>query len=142
MPNQRAAGQKLVAFPASDTFIAELDQAYRGCGYGDRSKFIRDAIVEKLRRAKVPIDAALALAPSRLGVGGKPTHRPQDAASSKVIPTQEEIAGLQAAAEIDAQTAKLPQPSASEPKQKPDASPVATGKQSGAKRPRRRKAQG
>ncbi len=56
-------------------FAEEVAEALKVLGYGNRSDFIRDAIVEKLRREGYEVDAAIAAAPSRIGKGGRPTHR-------------------------------------------------------------------
>jgi len=53
MPNQRAAGQKLLNFPAKEKFITEIDRGVEKSGLGDRSKFVREAIVEKLERLEL-----------------------------------------------------------------------------------------
>jgi hypothetical protein len=64
-----------------ETFIAVLDGALPSLGYGDRSSFIRDAILEKMERDGVqnpdtkPLDSALASSPTRMGKGGRPTHQ-------------------------------------------------------------------
>jgi hypothetical protein len=65
MPNQRAEGQKMLPVMASKEFIRVLDNGLRRAGYSTRSQFIRDAIVEKLERAGIPVPGSLSLAPSR-----------------------------------------------------------------------------
>ena len=65
MPNQRAEGQKLLPVMASEEFIRALDQSLPRAGYSNRSQFVRDAILEKLIRARIAVPADLALSPSR-----------------------------------------------------------------------------
>jgi len=81
VPNQRAAGQKLLPVAVDEKFLRELDAGLAQAGYRNRSQFIRDAIVEKLTRAGIAMPKELALPPHRLGksVGAKsryPAHRP------------------------------------------------------------------
>lgn len=71
MANERAAGQKLIPVPASEDFIKELNSGFKRAGYDNRSQFIRDAILEKLERMGINIPKSLALAPDRLGKGGR-----------------------------------------------------------------------
>jgi len=47
--NQRAKGQKLLPIAVDEKFIEELDAGLARAGYRNRSQFIRDAIIEKLR---------------------------------------------------------------------------------------------
>lgn len=65
VPNQRAAGQKLINLPASEEFIAAVDAALPAIGYGNRSEFIRDAIAEKLAREGHPVRPESVVAPAR-----------------------------------------------------------------------------
>ena len=81
VPNQRAAGQKLLPVAVDEKFLRELDAGLARSGYRNRSQFIRDAIVEKLTRAGVAVPKELALPPHRIGktVDSKaryPAHRP------------------------------------------------------------------
>ncbi len=71
MATLRTPGQKLLPIPASEQFIEELDSGVRECGYASRAQFIRDAIRDKLVAMGRPMPRELALAPSRLGKGGK-----------------------------------------------------------------------
>ena len=58
-----------------ESFVDVIDKSVPQLGYGDRSKFIRDAIREKLARDKVAfVSVEMSSAPSRAGKGGKPTH--------------------------------------------------------------------
>jgi hypothetical protein len=50
--------------------LEAMDASLAPLGYQDRSRFVRDAIVEKARLAP-----ALALMTSRKGVGGTPSHK-------------------------------------------------------------------
>jgi len=70
MPNQRAEGQKLINVPMKIKLIEELDAAAKDSGYEDRSKFIRDAIKEKLKRDGYHVSDDLFEPPSRFGKGG------------------------------------------------------------------------
>ncbi|MEI8288793.1 MAG: ribbon-helix-helix domain-containing protein [Verrucomicrobiota bacterium] len=72
MANERGAGQKLIPIPASEDFIKELNSGFKKAGYDNRSQFIRDAILEKLARLGIDVPEKLALAPDRLGKGGRP----------------------------------------------------------------------
>src|SRR5262245_56289182 len=47
VPGKRALGQKLIPVPMRDEFIEHINAAVDKLNYGDRSKLIRDAIVEK-----------------------------------------------------------------------------------------------
>jgi Arc/MetJ-type ribon-helix-helix transcriptional regulator len=80
VPNQRAAGQKLLPIAVDEKFLRELDAGLAHAGYRNRSQFIRDAIVEKLTRAGITLPRELALPPHRIGRGPKapfryPAHR-------------------------------------------------------------------
>lgn len=70
MANERAEGQKLIPVPASDDFIEELNKGFKLAGYSNRSQFIRDAIIEKLKGLGVKVPPALANPPDRLRKGG------------------------------------------------------------------------
>jgi len=72
VPNQRAPGQKLMPIPVDEQFLRELDAGLGRAGYQNRSQFVRDAIVEKLKRAGVSIPKELAMPPNRLGKAGAP----------------------------------------------------------------------
>jgi hypothetical protein len=67
VPNQRAAGQKLLPIAVDEKFLRELDAGLAQAGYRNRSQFIRDAIVEKLIRAGVSLPKELAMPPHRIG---------------------------------------------------------------------------
>ncbi len=58
MPNVRAPGQKPILLSLTQRFLDAVDEAYRQEGFDDRSKFIREAVWEKLERMgiKVPLD--------------------------------------------------------------------------------------
>ena len=73
MSGQRAVGQKLINFPASDDFIAELNRASAEAGYTSRSEFIRDAIIEKAAAHGFQINPRLAVAPPRAGRQQRPS---------------------------------------------------------------------
>jgi len=80
VPNQRAAGQKLLPIAVDEKFLRELDAGLARAGYRNRSQFVRDAIVEKLTRAGIAMPKELALPPHRLGKSLKapfayPAHR-------------------------------------------------------------------
>ena len=51
----------------SEEFIEHLNTAVKKLNYGDRSKLIRDAIVEKLNREGIDTPESLAAAPVRVG---------------------------------------------------------------------------
>lgn len=100
MPNQRAPGQKLLNFPARESFIALIKQGVRKCREcnNNRSEFIRLAIVEKLQRLGVVVPASESAAPSREGKGGpKPAED-----------TEEKIAAIEAMRRSRDQKASLP----------------------------------
>jgi hypothetical protein len=85
VPNQRAAGQKLLPIAVDEKFLRELDAGLVQAGYWNRSQFIRDAIVEKLMRAGVSLPKELSLPPHRIGQGGRspgkiryPAHHPSE----------------------------------------------------------------
>ena len=64
--------QVLVPVPMSQRFIDELKGALARLGYSNRSDFIRDAILEKLKNEGEPIHPSMAAAPARTGKGGRP----------------------------------------------------------------------
>jgi hypothetical protein len=70
MPNQRAAGQKQIITLMDRNFLLEIEAGMTRAGYSDRSKFIRDAVFEKLQRLGIRCNYILAMAPSRVGKGG------------------------------------------------------------------------
>lgn len=70
VPNQRASGQKLLPIAVDEKFLRELDAGLTRAGYRNRSQFIRDAIIEKLKRAGVSLPRELALPPHRIGKAG------------------------------------------------------------------------
>jgi Arc/MetJ-type ribon-helix-helix transcriptional regulator len=51
----------------SEEFIEHINAAVKKLNYGHRSKFIRDAIVEKLNREGIETPSSLAAAPVRFG---------------------------------------------------------------------------
>src|SRR6267154_2413109 len=67
VPKKRALGQKLIPVPMSEQFIGHINAAVKRLNYGDRSKLIRDAIVEKLNREGIETPESLAAAPVRVG---------------------------------------------------------------------------
>lgn len=67
MPGKRAIGQKLIPVPMRKEFIEHINAAVEKLNYGDRSKLIRHAIVEKLNREGIETPASLAAAPVRVG---------------------------------------------------------------------------
>jgi len=73
MPNVRAPGQKLLNFPAYEDFIKQIDEAVAKSGAGDRSKWIREAIVEKLESLGIRVPPHLASAPPRAGKNKYPS---------------------------------------------------------------------
>jgi hypothetical protein len=77
--------QVFTGFKCTADFRALVQQA----SAGDLSKFIRDALVEKLKRMHIPVDPALAAAPSRLGKGG-PKKR-------AIVPFEQQPPALRAA---------------------------------------------
>jgi hypothetical protein len=82
VPNQRAPGQKLLPIAVDENFLRELDAGLARAGYRNRSQFIRDAIIEKLKRAGISMPAELALPPNRMGKAADapkfryPAHKP------------------------------------------------------------------
>ena len=81
VPNQRAAGQKLLPVAVDEKFLRELDAGLAQAGYRNRSQFIRDAIVEKLTRAGIAVPKELAMPPHRIGKSAEaksryPAYRP------------------------------------------------------------------
>jgi hypothetical protein len=79
MPNQRAAGQKLLTVPCDEAFIKFIDENLDRTGYSNRSQFVRDAIAEKLESLGIQVPGGASNAPSRIGKGGPvkyPEHKP------------------------------------------------------------------
>ncbi len=67
-------GQTAILTWMKDEFLAEIDSRLGSLGYSDRSKFIRDAVYEKLGLPKTGSVRELPMAPTRKGKGGSPTH--------------------------------------------------------------------
>ena len=65
MANQRAKDQQLLPFAAKRQFVSEMDAGLKKIGCGNRSQFIRDAILEKLAKEHVVIPRHLAASPER-----------------------------------------------------------------------------
>lgn len=72
-------GQVLVGFKCDPALQLEIAKASKGIPV---SQFLRETIVEKLSAMGFSTDPALALAPSRLGVGG-PKPKPKKAKKKK-----------------------------------------------------------
>ena len=74
VPGKHNSKQKLVGVWCDPELIEELDKAR---GFVQRSQWVRDAILEKLRRMGISIAAAKAHAPDRTKKSGRyPVHRP------------------------------------------------------------------
>lgn len=71
MPGKRSEGQRGVIVMMRESFVEEIDDSLLGCGYTDRSSFIRDAVYEKLQRMGVDIPISEKSAPQRTGKGGR-----------------------------------------------------------------------
>lgn len=72
--------QTLVPVPMKQDFIDAIAKMFPQMGYSNRSDFIRDAVIEKINRhlkerGLPPLAADMATAPSRIGKGGRPTHK-------------------------------------------------------------------
>jgi hypothetical protein len=65
MPGKRAPGQKMITFWADGELLTTLDSARKRPPKLDRSQFIRNALIDKLRDLGYPVDEALAQAPDR-----------------------------------------------------------------------------
>ena len=50
----------------TDEFVREIDAALRPSGYSDRSKFVRDAVYERLKALGYKLPKEITLAPGRL----------------------------------------------------------------------------
>ncbi len=74
MPNVRGKDQKGVLVMMRESFLEEIDAALPKAGFSDRSKFIREAIYQRLRSLGFDIEPEEPTAPSRKGKGGRPTH--------------------------------------------------------------------
>ncbi len=74
----RSKGQSRITITLSEELLESVDAARGGMS---RSAFIREAMVEKL-----DLDEKLSLAPDRVGVGGRPTHKPKDAVPKDAVP--------------------------------------------------------
>jgi metal-responsive CopG/Arc/MetJ family transcriptional regulator len=68
MAGQRGPNQRQVLVMFDSSFLREVDRAFRKAGYSERSKFIRDAVFEKLRRMGIHCDYEAALAPMRVSI--------------------------------------------------------------------------
>src|SRR5213594_2439688 len=74
MSNQRGSNMKMISLELREEMQAALDDNLGSLGYATRSDFIRDAILEKLQNEGIPLPGSAVAAPSRIGIGGKPTH--------------------------------------------------------------------
>lgn len=72
MKSRRAPGQTLVNFPIKGAFLEFLDSNLESLGFSDRSKFIREALREKLIQMGKDCPPELVLPPGRAGKGGRP----------------------------------------------------------------------
>lgn len=80
MANQRHPSQALVAFGLDRQLLLALDTARQKPGW-DRSKYIRQAVIEKLHQEGIAVPAELRDAPTR---AGKPhTEKPASYKPSK-----------------------------------------------------------
>lgn len=68
---RRAPGQTLVNLPMKVVFKDFLDGVLPKLCYGDRSKFIRDALREKLLAMGEPVPIEYTMPPGRAGKGGR-----------------------------------------------------------------------
>ena len=59
--------QVLIGFRCDPALREQIEAALKGAPL---SQFLRDAVVERLGQMSLPVDPALAQAPSRLGKGG------------------------------------------------------------------------
>jgi hypothetical protein len=84
MANQRAKDQQLLPFAAKRQFVSEMDAGLKEIGCGNRSQFIREAILEKLARAGVPIPKHLAGAPARTQSPPPESYALNDNPNSKI----------------------------------------------------------
>ena len=80
MANRRAPGQTLVNLPIKEDFLKFVDSHLESMGYSDRSKFIREAMREKLLAMGKVVPVELVMPPGRAGKGGRrktvyPDHR-------------------------------------------------------------------
>lgn len=71
MKSRRAPGQTLVNFSVKEPFLKFLDSNLESIGFSDRSKFIREAMREKLLRMGKECPPDLILPPGRPGRGGR-----------------------------------------------------------------------
>lgn len=74
MPNVRGKDQKGVLVMMRESFLEEIDAALPKAGFSDRSKFIRDAVYQRMRSLGFKVAEEDTTAPSRKGKGGRPTH--------------------------------------------------------------------
>ena len=68
---KRSPGQKIIAFPADTKLLGLLDRVAKA----NRSKFVRDAIVEKLIAMGYNVPSEYIETPSRIGKGGPRKYR-------------------------------------------------------------------
>jgi hypothetical protein len=77
MPGKHSARTKLLGFYADHELIRRVDEAR---GPDDRSRFMRDAIIEHVERRGIRVPDRLRGAPDRTGKGGRlPEVTPQSA---------------------------------------------------------------
>lgn len=78
--------QKAVLLMMDENFLAEIDAAYPGLGFGDRATFIRDAVLKEMARRGIHLSASYKSGPPRSGKGGRPKKtalRPVEAEGKK-----------------------------------------------------------
>ncbi len=115
VPNQRKPGQKLLTLPASEEFIAAMDAGLAELGCGNRSSFIREAIIEKLQREHVRVPKALAAAPARFGQHPAPRSPAYEQKEISSAPARPRTADEAAAAEEEQAEAQLRKPATAAP---------------------------
>jgi hypothetical protein len=110
VPNKRAKGQKLVGIPMDIEFIKEMDACAKAKGYSDRSKFVREAVYEKMEDLGCHIVRQVSEAPPRFGKGGAVNYRKSSNSdqSSEISVLEEVKKGVQAIVASDSEVAPPP----------------------------------
>jgi hypothetical protein len=88
MPGARGSNQKLISLHVEEELY---EAAEKSRGRVNRSQWIRDAIVEKLKREGIPLPEGIELAPDRAGKGGRPKKADNPAAVARAAEGDETL---------------------------------------------------
>lgn len=119
MNKRRSEGQKLMPIPVTEQLLKEIDSGVAVSGIGDRSKFVRFAIREKLESLGIKCPPEIWLPPTRVGKAGKRKAEVDSATGSASVLNDQKSPYGEAAPPpqncLVSEAAKPPQPAAPKP---------------------------